>query len=77
MVHIVGCFWYYTAVLDEFGPDTWVFRYDYLDSDDKTLYIASIYWVFSTITTVGYGDIVPFTQLERVFTLFLMGFGVG
>lgn len=41
------------------------------------MYIASIYFVFSTLTTVGYGDIVAYTVGERVFCLFLMGFGVG
>jgi Ion transport protein len=27
IVHLIGCFWYYEAKIDEFGPDTWVFRY--------------------------------------------------
>lgn len=26
VVHLIGCFWYYEAKLDEFNPDTWVFR---------------------------------------------------
>ena len=37
----------------------------------------SIYFTTSTITTVGYGDMVPHTQLGRVFTIPLMLIGIG
>ena len=36
------------------------------------LYITSIYFAFSTMSGVGYGDIRPFTNLERVFSIFCM-----
>ena len=26
LVHLMGCFWYYEAKLDDFQPDTWVAR---------------------------------------------------
>ncbi|OMJ94420.1 hypothetical protein SteCoe_2474 [Stentor coeruleus] len=76
LVHIMGCLWFFTAKFNEFNPDTWVFRHGYINSDTTTLYITSIYFVFTTLTTVGYGDIVAFTTEERVFALIIMSFGV-
>ena len=35
-------------------------------------YIASIYWAFTTMTTVGYGDISATTRMERVIACFGM-----
>ena len=37
----------------------------------------SIYWALSTITTVGYGDIVPKTELGRALASFVMLIGWG
>ncbi len=36
-----------------------------------------IWWAFQTITTVGYGDVVPHTIAGRIFACFLMLLGVG
>ena len=40
------------------------------------LYVFSTYWVFTVITTVGYGDYSGGTTLEYEVTLFLMFFGL-
>jgi voltage-gated potassium channel Kch len=47
-----------------------------VDSDAFTQYLASIYWTFETLTTVGYGDITPGTSSERVLTVIWMLVGV-
>eukprot|EP00929_Paragymnodinium_shiwhaense_P018831 TRINITY_DN13037_c0_g1_i1.p1 TRINITY_DN13037_c0_g1~~TRINITY_DN13037_c0_g1_i1.p1 ORF type:complete len:1634 (-),score=359.10 TRINITY_DN13037_c0_g1_i1:113-5014(-) len=38
-------------------------------------YVVTIYWVFTTMTTVGYGDITPTNDLERMYAVAVMVFG--
>ena len=40
-------------------------------------YLAAVYWAITTMTTVGYGDVVPITDSERAFTIFAMIVGGG
>lgn len=76
-VHIMGCFWFMSARIDGFTPDCWVVRRGILDSDIPTQYLNSIYWAFTTVTTVGYGDITALTQLEMILSISWMISGVG
>jgi len=43
-----------------------------------TSYINSLYWTITTITTVGYGDILPQNNIQKLYSMFVMvmGFGV-
>ena len=38
-------------------------------------YISSFYWAYSTVTTVGYGDVHALTVLERLFCVVAMVIG--
>jgi hypothetical protein len=40
-------------------------------------YLRSLYWCVTTLATVGYGDIVPRTEIETIYAVLVMIAGVG
>lgn len=77
MIHLVACFWYLIAKIDDFDEETWVVRMHMQDDDNFTLYITSVYWTVQTITTVGFGDIPAVTVMEKIIAIGWMIVGVG
>lgn len=50
-------------------------EYDEPNAEIKSLEDA-LWWCVQTVTTVGYGDIVPVTSLDRYVAMAYMGFGI-
>jgi len=44
---------------------------------EKLSWINAIYFCTVTLTTVGYGDIVPVTDTEKIFIIFYILIGIG
>jgi hypothetical protein len=44
--------------------------------DELTLYLTSLYFITTTITTVGYGDIYGVSMLEKFFIILLQFLGI-
>ena len=74
--HIMTCLFYYAAKNNDFSQNTWVFKYSYIDDSSFDKYIASMYWTYTTLSTVGYGDITPCSNLEICLALTWMVFGI-
>ena len=53
----------------------WIFKQNFQENDLLSLYIISIYYITTTISTVGYGDIQPYSFLEIIFQIIALGVG--
>ena len=77
IAHLLACFM-------AMSGDGWMRTYDPRAYDDdpasawswQRQYLAAIYWAFTTMTTVGYGDITPAGDMDRVYAIFAMLIGV-
>jgi len=73
VAHYLGCFMFAWGMEEFRGGNTgWVKENSLLDETTWTKYITSVYWAFTTMSAVGYGDIVPITNDERAITMAAM-----
>eukprot|EP00939_MAST-03C_sp_MAST-3C-sp1_P000621 g621.t1 len=78
--HIMACLWAFGGRygIDEenFAVDSWQSRAGVVDSKRSDEYIVALYWAVTSVTTVGYGDIVPGSRVEYVIAIIAMAVGV-
>ena len=54
----------------------WMIHINIMDEDLIIKYISSFYFIIETMTTVGYGDIICISPIERFFQLILLSIGI-
>ena len=54
----------------------WIMSYLPNEKNFNVLYLHSLYYILSSIYSIGYGDILSKNMHERIFNLFLMLFGI-
>ena len=81
ITHVVACFWIISGSFDPDTENTWIYIYtggakDWMDGSKLDLYMTSVYFTITTITTVGYGDMSATTFNEKIISIFIMLAGV-
>ena len=73
--HLIACSWYLSSYFAGFPANSWVVLNGIQNSDLTTIYIRSLYWTITVMTTVGFGDITPHLNYEYIFTMIVMMIG--
>lgn len=73
IAHWTACLWFFIGDQgSDIHPVTWITYINLQNSSIFEKYITSLYWAFTTMSTVGYGDITPFTVTEKIFAMMTM-----
>jgi hypothetical protein len=77
LAHWLAVLWYMGSTLFSDEWLNWATHYGMYgdESDHWSHYTTSIYWAFMTLTTIGYGDVVPVSDGERWVAVFAMAVG--
>lgn len=70
--HLFACIWHYIAFDRANHEITWLQFYEIGNAEWWIRYIYSFYYVVIVMNTVGFGDIVPQTNIERVYSIFFI-----
>jgi hypothetical protein len=77
LLHMVGCFFAVAAnISSDLGLVNWVEDNGLSDEMILSKYLACLYWAAVSISTVGYGDILPTNPIEITVEIFLVFSGV-
>jgi len=75
--HLLCCLWVYVGRQGDYdGINNWLREegFEYKETERgpyiKKIYITSLYFCCTTMTSVGYGDILPYNANEKIFCIF-------
>ena len=69
LIHFCSCVFIYLGKVFQPG---WIVVQNIQDNDFIYIYVAAIYYLMTTLTTVGYGDIAVITTYERFYQIILL-----
>ena len=78
MTYFLGCFWY-LIVSNESGDlhtDNFFYNNELQHESLVRRLIICCYFVMTTLSTVGYGDYTPLTNVEKILAIVIMVMGI-
>ena len=74
--HISACLWIFFAHFAGEDTQKWLDDETYKEMKDEDIYLTSFYFIITTFSTVGYGDISASNPVEKIFCILIMIIGV-
>jgi hypothetical protein len=75
--HWTASAWFYlNKYVEGDGVNTWIQDQNLNQQKLSQQYLMSVYYIINIVTSVGYGDMFPMTNIERLFTCFLINTGL-
>lgn len=77
VAHLTACGFILAATFDSSQGGSWIVHNSLTHAPAVEIYVVALYWAFTMMTTVGFGDIVPITLIERVYSILAMVLSAG
>ncbi|KAL4499048.1 hypothetical protein ABPG72_016950 [Tetrahymena utriculariae] len=71
VAHIFACGFKLILNYQSDEQETWIAKSNVFHKSWIEIYIAALYFAFTTMITVGFGDIVPYSLIERVYVIIM------
>lgn len=75
-LHLVACCMFLASRSKGFSNETWAYRSNLLNHGPSYQYVTCLYWALTTLSSIGYGDNVPFTLEEKLIAISWMALGI-
>ena len=75
----ISCFYSFISIhifIGRHSYPNWITRAGFQDESHQMLYLISFYYLMTTMTTVGYGDIVGVSLSEIIFQIIVLSVGI-
>lgn len=76
LLHLFSCLWVFIGKLNDPDYSNWIMAKGFSDLETADLYIVGLYFSVTTLATVGYGDITPSNNTERIVCSVMMLVGI-
>ena len=72
--HSIACFFWLVSktAIDDYDNISWINKIGIIDCSIIDQYINCLYWSFTTMVTIGYGDISALNTVERIYVMIAM-----
>ena len=76
--YFLGCFWYLISSdsYSDTSDATWQTEFDLDSYSVLNRLVVSCYYAITMLSTVGYGDMYPISNVEKIVAVFCMMIGV-